>query len=83
MTLAHFKLITITHESSSYQVFHSFYEEMQNEFPISDKTKNLFLSMADVYRPDTECHFMLCLWRNQHGRPLAIGSKGARPTGAL
>jgi hypothetical protein len=34
-TLLHFKLVTITHESSSYQVFHSFYEEMQSEFPMS------------------------------------------------
>jgi hypothetical protein len=45
-TLQHFKLITITHESSSYQVFHSFYEEMRSEFPISIKTKNLVLSLA-------------------------------------
>jgi hypothetical protein len=45
-TLQYFKLITITHESSSYQVFHSFYEEMHNELPISTKTKNLFLSLA-------------------------------------
>jgi hypothetical protein len=37
----------ITHESSSYQVFHSFYEEIQSEFPISVKTKNLFLSIAE------------------------------------
>jgi hypothetical protein len=34
-----FKLITITHESSSYQVFHSFYEEMWSEFPISSRPK--------------------------------------------
>jgi hypothetical protein len=34
-TLLHFRLITITHESSSYQVFHSFYEEMKSEFPVS------------------------------------------------
>jgi hypothetical protein len=45
-TLLHFKLVTINHESSSYQVFHSFYEEMKSEFPVSDKTKNLFLSLA-------------------------------------
>jgi hypothetical protein len=42
-TLMHLKLVTINHESSSYQVFHSFYEEMKSEFPIFDKTKNLFL----------------------------------------
>jgi hypothetical protein len=37
----------ITHESSSYQVFHSFYKEIQSEFPISVTTKNLFLSLAE------------------------------------
>jgi hypothetical protein len=31
--LLHLKLVTIIHESSSYQVFHSFYKEMQSEFP--------------------------------------------------
>jgi hypothetical protein len=41
--LLYFKLVTINHESSSYQVFHSFYEEMKSEFPIFDKMKNLFL----------------------------------------
>jgi hypothetical protein len=44
-TLLHFQLIT--HKSSSYQVFHSFYEEIQSELPISVKTKNLFLSLAE------------------------------------
>jgi hypothetical protein len=37
----------ITHESSSYYVFHSFYKKIQSEFPISVKTKNLFLSLAE------------------------------------
>jgi hypothetical protein len=37
----------ITHESSSYQIFHSFYEEIQSEIPISVTTKNLFLSLAE------------------------------------
>jgi hypothetical protein len=46
-TLLHLKLITITHESSSYQVFHFFYEEVQSGFPISVKSKNLFLSLAE------------------------------------
>jgi hypothetical protein len=32
----------IIHESATYKVFHSFYEEIQSEFPISVKTKNLF-----------------------------------------
>jgi hypothetical protein len=42
----HPKLITVTHESSPYQVFHSFYEEMRNKFSISVKAKNLLLSLA-------------------------------------
>jgi hypothetical protein len=46
-TLLHLKLITINRKSSSYHVFHSFYEEVQSEFPISDKTKSLFLSLAE------------------------------------
>jgi hypothetical protein len=46
-TLLHFQLIMITHESSSYQVFHSFFREIQSEFPISVKSKNLFLSLAE------------------------------------
>jgi hypothetical protein len=45
-TLLHLTLVTVTHESS-YQVFHSFYEEMQSEFPISVKTKNFLLSLAE------------------------------------
>jgi hypothetical protein len=45
-TLLQLKLITATHESSSYQVFHSFYQETPNKFPISVTTKNLFLVLA-------------------------------------
>jgi hypothetical protein len=41
------KLVTDTHESSSYKVFHSFYEAIRSEFPISTKAKNLFLSLAE------------------------------------
>jgi hypothetical protein len=80
--LLYLKLVTINHESSSYQVFHSFYEKMKSEFPISDKTKKLFLSLAESISQAlnvTSC----CLWVDQHGRPLAMGSKGARPTCAL
>jgi hypothetical protein len=43
----HLKLVTVTHGSFSCQIFHSFYEEMKNEFSISAKTKNLFLSLAE------------------------------------
>jgi hypothetical protein len=46
-TLMHLKLVTDTHESSSYQVFHSFYEKMRSEFSISAKAKNLFLSLTE------------------------------------
>jgi hypothetical protein len=39
-TLMHLKLVSIISKSSSYQVFHSFYEELQSEFSISTKAKN-------------------------------------------
>jgi hypothetical protein len=45
--LMHLKVVTITHEISSYQVFHSFFEEMRSRFSISAKAKNLFLSLAE------------------------------------
>jgi hypothetical protein len=46
-TLLHLELTTGTHENSPYQVFHSFYEEMPDKFPISVTTKNLFLTLAE------------------------------------
>jgi hypothetical protein len=46
-TLMHIKLVTITRESSSYQVYHSFYEEMRSEFFVSIKAKTLFLLLAE------------------------------------
>jgi hypothetical protein len=46
-SLLHLKLIIVTHESSTYQIFHSFYEEMTDKFPISVTTKNLFLILAE------------------------------------
>jgi hypothetical protein len=45
-TLLHLKLTTVTHESFLYQVFHSCYEEMPDNFPISVTTKNLVLTLA-------------------------------------
>jgi hypothetical protein len=42
----HLKFVTVTHESASYQVFHSFYEKMRSEFSISAKAENLFFSIA-------------------------------------
>jgi hypothetical protein len=45
--LLHLELVTITHGCSSYQAFHSFYKRIQSEFPISVKTKNLVLSLAE------------------------------------
>jgi hypothetical protein len=61
-SLIHLKLVTVTHESSSYHFFHSFFKEKKNEFSISAKAKNLFLSLAESI-PQTllKCHFMLCL----------------------
>jgi hypothetical protein len=50
-SLLHLKLVAVTHESSSYQVFHFFYEEMQSEFPILVKTKNLSFSLAESITP--------------------------------
>jgi hypothetical protein len=46
-TLLYLKLTTVTHESSSCQVFHYFYEEMPDKFPISVSTKNLFLTLSE------------------------------------
>jgi hypothetical protein len=46
-TLMHLKVVTITHEIFSYQVFYSFYEEVRSRFSISAKAKNLFLSLAE------------------------------------
>jgi hypothetical protein len=47
----HFKLITVIHESTSYQDFHSFYEGMRSEFSIFVKAKNLFLLLAESIAP--------------------------------
>jgi hypothetical protein len=66
-TLLHFRPITITHESSSYQVFHSFYKEMRSEFSISAKAKSLFLSLAESIAQTLNVT-LCCLWRDQHGR---------------
>jgi hypothetical protein len=41
----------------------------------STKAQNISLT-GWIYSPDTECHCMLCLWGDQHGRPLALESKG-------
>jgi hypothetical protein len=71
----------IPHESSSYQAFHSFYE-IKSEFPISVKTKNLFLSLAEsIAQTLMQLHVMFV--EDEHERPLAVGGKGAKPTGAL
>jgi hypothetical protein len=43
----HLKLVTDAHESSSYHVFHSFYNEIRSEFSVSTKAKNLFHSLAE------------------------------------
>jgi hypothetical protein len=40
-------LKVVNYEISSYQVFHSSYEEMRSRFSISEKAKNLFLPLAE------------------------------------
>jgi hypothetical protein len=40
-SLIHFKLVTVTHESSSYQGFHSFYKEMRSKISISAKAESI------------------------------------------
>jgi hypothetical protein len=61
-TLKYLKLVTVTHENSSYQVFHSFYEAIRSEFSISTKAKNLFLSLAESIAQTLNCHFMLSMF---------------------
>jgi hypothetical protein len=72
-----------THESSSFQVFQSFYKEMTSEFSISAKAKNLFLSLAEsiAQTPNVTSCYVWGWGGGKHGRPLALGSKGAEPTG--
>jgi hypothetical protein len=36
-----------------------------------------------VHSSDTECHYVLCLWGDQYGRPLALGSRGSGPIEAF
>jgi hypothetical protein len=73
----------IIHESSSYQVFHSFYKKIQSEFPISIKTKNLFLSLAESIAQTLNVTLCCVLGGNKYGRPLAMGGKKAKPTRAF
>jgi hypothetical protein len=58
-SVLYLKLTTFTHESSSYQVFHFFYEELTDNFPISVTSKNLFLALAKSIAQtlnDTSCY---------------------------
>jgi hypothetical protein len=44
-----FKRMVFSHKTTSYWVFHSFYEEMgQSPPPISTITRNLFLSLSET-----------------------------------
>jgi hypothetical protein len=72
-SLIHLKLVTITNESSSYQVFHSFYKEMKNEFSISAKAKKLFLSLADSIAQTLNVSSCYVCQGDKHGRPLGLG----------
>jgi hypothetical protein len=80
-SLMHLKSVTAIHGSSSYQVFHSFYE-MRSEFSISAKAKILFLSLAESIAQTLNVT-LCCLWGDPHGRPLALGCKGAGLTRAF
>jgi hypothetical protein len=57
----------ITHENSSYQVFHSFCEDIQSEFLMSVKTKNLFLSLADSRAHTQNVTSLYVCWRMNRG----------------
>jgi hypothetical protein len=61
-TSLHFQLIMLTHENSSYQVFHSFYEKIQSEVPISVTTKNLFLYFSRIFTDIWFCNCMRRKW---------------------
>jgi hypothetical protein len=78
-TVLHFQLTLITRESASYQVFHSFYKEIQCEFPISASTKNLLLSLTESIITNSEPNFMLYLWGNKYEKPLAMEAKELNP----
>jgi hypothetical protein len=47
---------------------------MKNEFSISAKAKNLFLSLAES-TAQTKCHFMLCLWRTPTWETTGLGKR--------
>jgi hypothetical protein len=53
------------------------------EFSISAKAKNLFLSLAESIVQTLNVTSCYVCWGDQHGRPLALGSKGAEPMGAF
>jgi hypothetical protein len=75
-TRMHLKLVTVTHESSSHQVFHSFYEEMRSDFPISAKAKNLFLSLAESVAQTlnaTSCY----VWGGPTWETIGLGKQGS------
>jgi hypothetical protein len=36
-----------------------------------------------IHNTNSECNFVLCLWRNKYERPLAMGGKRAKPIRAL
>jgi hypothetical protein len=80
-TLMHLTLVTVTCESSSYQVFHSFYEEIENEFYISTKAKSLFLSLAESTAQTLTV--TLCYVEEPTGQSIGLGSKGRWTHGVL
>jgi hypothetical protein len=79
-TLLNFQFIVII---PSYQVFRSFYEAIQSEFPISVTTKYLFLSLAESITQTLNVILCYVCGGIKNGRPLAMGDKKAKPTRTL
>jgi hypothetical protein len=71
----HLKLVTVTHETSSYQGFHSFYKEMRSKFSTSAKAKTLFLSLAESIAQALNVTLCYVCGGDQHSRPLGLGKK--------
>jgi hypothetical protein len=77
-TLMYLKLVTDNHENSSYQPFNSFCEEIEN-FQSLPRSKTCSSHCLSLYLR----HKLLVCGGDQHGRPLALGSKGGEPTRAF
>jgi hypothetical protein len=56
---------------------------MRNEFSISAKAKSLFLSLAESIAQTPNVTSCYVYGGGQHGRPLALRSKGVKPMGTF